>query len=89
MGEWQPINSAPKEVEVHLLLDCGREALGEYWNAPPVEIDPEQECQGWAICLMGAGELDLGLMAEPGNPTHWKPLTGPLAAPITEDDIPR
>lgn len=86
MSEWQPIETAPLDgTEVLLRFEDGRQAVGEYWPAPPIEIDPDQTCQGWAICLIGAGAYDLGLMAgEVGEPTHWQHLLSPSP---TDNDV--
>lgn len=73
MSEWQPIESAPECEEVILLLDDGREALGELWPPCPPEIDPRQISGGWAICLIG-GAPSLGLdCGEVGRPVSWRP----------------
>jgi hypothetical protein len=76
---WQPIETAPRDVEVLVLLDDGRTAVAEYWAPPPVEIDPDQTFGGWAYCLVGRGKYDLGLPPshEIGEPTHWQPLPEP------------
>ena len=73
MGDWQPIDTAPKDGSaVRLKFSDGSEAIGEYWEPPPPEIDLEQSFGGWAYDLMTTNsgidhdtELDI---------THWKPL---------------
>lgn len=66
--KWRPIESALLDgTLVRLKLSTGQETYGEYWLPPPPELDPEQECQGWAYSVAHI------LGEEWGTPTHWKP----------------
>lgn len=77
--EWLPIESAPRDgTAVRLQFANGNTAVGEYWPAPPKEIDPDQTCQGWAVCLIEDGLEGLGLdCLDIGEPTAWQPIPPP------------
>lgn len=69
--QWQEIATAPKDGSaIRVALSCGTEATAEYWEAPPVEIDPREEWGGWAIAF----DTGLPLNDDYGFPTHWMPL---------------
>lgn len=76
MGEWQPIETAPKDASEIILGIAGKNGCSftGYWEDQPNywgEIGFHDECwrQG-------------GFYSEhPSNPTHWQPLPQPPESP--------
>lgn len=74
MGGWQPIDTAPKDKDVRILLYCAR-ALGEirtgHWHHHTYEVDGERayEVTGWWL-----DGFDHPFNRPPFMPTHWMPL---------------
>jgi hypothetical protein len=47
--EWKDLQTPPPATcEIVLLLADGREVIGEYWEPPPVWIDPDRTAGGFA-----------------------------------------
>lgn len=75
-GEWQTIETAPKDGDVILLLD-GKNVVAGYWgSAKRTFKGPSDKVFPWVILDETNG---LNAMMEGGNsgPTHWMPLPPP------------
>ena len=78
--EWQPIETAPKDVGAILLWADGEIWLGE-WNELDLEFDEEGDEPFWNMTALTDGGGKCGVWCETWSedtpPTHWMPLPKP------------
>lgn len=64
--EWQPIETAPRDVRVLIRFRCG--------HVEDATIHPCSDDGGWIYCLFDGEQL------MDTHPTHWMPLPNPPKA---------
>lgn len=84
MSEWEPIDTAPKDAKMLLLLEAGHgddyhsRVLTGFWGdrfAGWKEDDPQN--YGWLNWHEGLDDADTWRVVKP---THWAPLPAPPKA---------
>jgi len=77
--DWRPIETAPKDDHVEILLTVGGRTRVGYWlgGADPADLSPNEE--PWTPNELAAGwyVLEPDVEDTPAEPTHWMPMPDP------------